>query len=266
MNRVLYCFKDGKTKVATFSYDDGKLADRRLVGMFNQYGLKGTFHLNAGLHDKDPDRIDKNEIKALYEGHEVAAHTLTHPTIERSPKEELVIEVMEDRRQLEAIVGYPVRGLSYPNGSYTLEIVEALKHMGIEYARVVGGHHTYKMPENYHLWQSTCHHNKEGLAHAEEFVALNKPQYLYMLYIWGHSYEFDRDENWDYMEKICQTLSGKEDVWFATNIEIVDYMNAIKQLKFNVERTMVMNPTAMALWLSVNGEIVKVPGGATISL
>ena len=54
--KVIYiCFPEGKHKVLTMSYDDGKLADRRLVSIFNHYGIKGTFHLNSGMHG--PERI-----------------------------------------------------------------------------------------------------------------------------------------------------------------------------------------------------------------
>ena len=257
--------KDGRHKAVTFSYDDGRTEDRRLVALFNQYGLKGTFHLNAGLMHME-DRVQPDEVKKLYEGHEVSAHSFTHPTIERSPKEEVIYEIMEDRRALEAMVGYPVRGMSYPNGSYSKEIIEMLPHLGIEYARKVGGHFTYQMPKNYHEWQATCHHNRDGLKYAKEFVELFKKQYIYLLYIWGHSYEFTNDDNWDYMEEICQTVAGKEDIWYATNIEIVDYMNAVKALKFNADRSQVLNPSATSVWLEVNGEAVEVPGGALMSL
>jgi len=260
MNRISYCFKDGKHKVVTFSYDDGRVEDRQLVGLFNKYDLKSTFHLNAGLLEMEA-RIGGDEIKNLYEGHEVSAHTYTHPTIERSPKEEVIFEIMEDRRCLEALVGYPVRGMSYPNGSYSNEIVEMLPHLGIEYARVVGGHHTYQMPRNYHLWQATCHHNKDGLKHAKAFVDLHKTQYLYMLYIWGHSYEFTNDNNWAYMEEICETVANQEDTWYATNIEIVDYTNAVKSLKYNAARTQVHNPSSQSVWLKVNDQPIEVIGG-----
>ena len=41
MIRLLY--PGGKTKALTFSYDDGKIHDRRLVKLFNTHGLKATF-------------------------------------------------------------------------------------------------------------------------------------------------------------------------------------------------------------------------------
>ena len=108
MKRVVATFPEGKFKVLTMSYDDGRTADRRLVEIFNRYGIKGTFHLNGGLIGQG-DRVTEEEIPELYAGHEVSAHTLTHPTIARCSKEQLVYEIMEDRKRLEGIVGYPVR-------------------------------------------------------------------------------------------------------------------------------------------------------------
>ena len=49
---IYTCFPGGKHKVLTMSYDDGKIHDRRLIALFNKYGIKGTFHINGnGLFD-----------------------------------------------------------------------------------------------------------------------------------------------------------------------------------------------------------------------
>ena len=42
-----HTFYGGKKRVVTFSYDDGNPLDERLIGLFNKYGVKGTFHLNG---------------------------------------------------------------------------------------------------------------------------------------------------------------------------------------------------------------------------
>ncbi len=60
-------FPEGKHKVFTLSYDDGKCADRRLIEIMNRYGVRGTFHLNAGLIGSQ-DRIPKDEIKDYMKG------------------------------------------------------------------------------------------------------------------------------------------------------------------------------------------------------
>lgn len=49
MNKVYKVFPGGKFKVLTFSYDDGKIEDRRLVKLFNKFNLKATFNLNTVL-------------------------------------------------------------------------------------------------------------------------------------------------------------------------------------------------------------------------
>ena len=53
MLKIYKAFPGGKHKVLTMSYDDGKIQDRRLVGIFNKYGIKGTFNVNSGLTDMD---------------------------------------------------------------------------------------------------------------------------------------------------------------------------------------------------------------------
>ena len=47
---------------------------------------------------------------------------MTHPTIERCPLVEVAQELLEDRKGLEKWTGQIVRGLAYPNGSYSEEI------------------------------------------------------------------------------------------------------------------------------------------------
>lgn len=262
---IYRCFPEGKFKVLTMSYDDGKIEDRRLVSIFNKYGIKGTFNINSGILD-DSERIKSEEFAELYNGHEVASHTYTHPTIARSPLTEVVKQIMQDRTQLESALGYPVRGLAYPNGSYNEEIIRMLPNLGIEYARVVGSTDGFAMPEDYMRWKATCHHNHNLLENAQKFVDLFKSQYLYMMYVWGHSYEFTMSNNWDIMEEFCERVGNRDDIWYATNIEIVDYMKVCDSLKFTAAGDYVYNPSAAAAYLSVGGEIVRVAGGEGIKL
>lgn len=265
MARVTVAFPGGKHKALTMSYDDGRAADRRLVEIFNRYGIKGTFHLNAGLMD-DGDRIRPEEARSLYAGHEISAHTLTHPTIERCPKETLIYEIMEDRKRLERITGYPVRGMSYPNGSHNRAIRELLPQLGIEYARVVPSTEQFGMPDDWHHWQPTCHHNRNLMQLAETFADLHKRQYLYLMYVWGHSYEFDQDGNWELMEQFCRFIGGRDDIWYATNIEIAAYMQAFERLQFAADCSFVRNPSAASVWLYADERLIEVPGGCTAGL
>ena len=100
--KVYTCFPGGKAKALTMSYDDGKVQDRRLIDIFNKYGIKGTFNLNYGQVGERP-RMTFEEMEGLYAGHEIATHTMTHPTIERCPLVEVAQELLEDIHQLQVL-------------------------------------------------------------------------------------------------------------------------------------------------------------------
>lgn len=266
IKKIYACFPGGKHKVLTMSYDDGKHEDRRLVELFNRYGIKGTFNVNSGL-EGDPVRIPQAEYRELYKGHEIACHTVSHPTIGRCPIELVAQEVLEDRKKLEEIMGYPVRGLAYPNGSESKEIRAMLPALGIRYGRVVGNTDGFAMPEDFLQWKATCHHDHNLLSLGQEFVDLHKKQYLYMMYVWGHSYEFTQNNNWEVMEEFCRLVGGRDDIWYATNIQIVDYMDVIKAAQYAADGSFVYNPCVQSLWLCVDDEkFVEVKGGQQVSL
>lgn len=261
MNKVYQCYPGGRHKALTLSYDDGKIQDRRLVELFNAHGLKATFHINAGLFE-DERRIKPEEFRALYQGHEVACHTLTHPTIARCPLPEVAQEVLGDRIALEKIMGVPVRGLSYPNGSLSQEIVDLLPLCGIRYSRVVGSSESFALPEDPYRWQATCHHNHRLLELGDQFVALRKKQYLYLMYVWGHSYEFDDRDNWQLMEEFCARMGHREDIWYCTNIAFMDAMDDWSRLQFAADNSFVFNPGIRDCWAQVNdGEPMRLPAG-----
>ena len=274
--KVYTCFPGGKAKALTMSYDDGKLQDERLVAIFNQYGIKGTFNINYELmrteeeEGKKPQypRLPMDRIKELYEGHEVATHTMTHPTIERCPLVEVAQEILEDRKNLERLTGGLVRGHAYPNGSYSEEIKQLFRQLGIAYGRVVESVPNYALPKDPMEWHPTCHHTDPELMQKAEFFAnFQKRQYLKLMYVWGHSYEFDDKDNWDVIEKFCEYMGGREDIWYATNIEIIDYMEAAKNLKFSADNESVYNPSAQSVWLQVDDKkIVEVKGGQFVDL
>lgn len=259
------CFPGGAHKALTLSYDDGKLYDKRLVEKFNEYGLKGTFHLNSGKFGTD-GVVSSSEVAVLYAGHEVSCHTVHHPFLEQTPAEQIVQEIMEDRIKLENIVEYPVRGLSYPFGTYSDQVVSLLPALGIEYARTIESHGRFDMPKDLFRWHPTCHHNKV-MEYASQFVALEeRPSHMALLYVWGHSYEFEDEGNWDLLDRLGEIVAGKQDIWYATNAEIVSYIQALKRLRFSADCRMVHNPSAQSVWVSINGVPIELTGGKLTSL
>lgn len=258
-------FPQGVTKALTLSYDDGREHDRRLVRILNEYGLKGTFHLNSSFLGNE-GYIEASEVATLFEGHEVSAHTIDHPFLEQSPMDQIVRELSQDREALESLVGYPVRGMSYPFGTYSDRVIQALPTLGIEYARTVASHGGFQMPNDFLQWHPSCHH-KNMLELADTFLQLEqRHSRMALLYVWGHSYEFENDNNWEILEQFGEKVKGRSDIWFATNAEIVAYMKAIENLRFSANCRIIHNPSAITVWLSVEGELVEVPGGQLIKI
>lgn len=265
-------FEGGKRKALTFSYDDGTIHDRKLVSLMNQYGMKGTFNLNSGLFgrkenlvingfDTDFSRIEAKEVKNLYEGHEVASHTLQHPSLTGLPRNMGAAEVLKDRHNLEELTGELIRGFAYPYGAYNEQVEEVLSACGIEYARTVHSTNGFELPADFLEWNPTCHHESPELMELlEGFCKANtwNPQ---VFYLWGHSYEFAQKDNWQLIEDFMKYVSAYKDrIWFATNIEIVDYVKAFRELKRSTDGRILYNPTGMTLWFEMNREIHCVRG------
>ncbi|SNX54665.1 polysaccharide deacetylase family protein [Thermoanaerobacterium sp. RBIITD] len=265
MNISFDYYHDGKRKALTMSYDDGQVFDRRLVEIFNKYGIKGTFNLNSGKFDTEP-YVSKEEIKELYRGHEVAVHSLNHPYLTLIPPEELVYQIMEDRKNLESLVGYHVRGMAYPYGDYNDIVLNSLTSFGIEYSRTVKSTKSFRIPNNFLEWHPTCHHDQNLLDKCKEFKNISEWEQMPLFYVWGHSFEFERNNNWREIEEFCKMVAYDESVWYATNIEIMDYVVAMRNLKFSVDRKIVFNPSSIPVWIGVDGEAMKINPGERVYL
>lgn len=250
-------FKDGKKHCVTFSYDDGNPADERLVKIFNDHNLKATFHLNSCRINFDA---------SLYEGHEISCHGTTHAALTALPAQNVHQEIWQNRVDLEKYAGYIVRGMSYAYGSYNSEMCNALKACGIVYSRTTKSTGFYAVPEDFLQWHPSCHHNNAEPI-VDRFLDLleTKPTPTpRLLYIWGHSYEFNNDDNWDLIERIADKLSNNDKIWYATNIEIYEYMQAIKSLSISADNSIVHNPSSQKVWFSHSGNEYAVEPGETI--
>ena len=266
-------YPQGLKKALTFSYDDGQIHDRRLVETLNRYGMKGTFHLNSGTLSTriSFDTLDtegfvtKNEIASLYKGHEIACHGVRHAWLTQLTKEQLLREIWEDRRALEQISGYPVCGMSYAFGVYCDEAIQVLKMTGIEYSRTVESTNKFTIPPDFLRWGPTCHHNDNVLDLAADFLYQSPYQKLSLFYVWGHSYEFDRDNNWDVIEEFCKRLAFNSEIWYTTNIEFVRYIRAVKSLVSDVDGSMIYNPSGLTVWVkAADSRILQISPGSMI--
>ncbi len=227
---------NNKKKALTFSYDDGVTQDIRLIEILNRYGLKGTFNLNSGLlggkgHlvrngvEVRHDKIAPEQVKTIYAGHEVAAHTLTHPLLPKAEEAEIIRQVEEDRIGLSALCGYEVVGMAYPCGgiNHDKRVEDIIrKNTGIKYARTIDESAVFDRQSDLFAFKPTVYHIEidKMFALGETFLALQteKPA---LFYVWGHAYEFDAWQFWDRFEDFCRMMSGHDDIFYGTNQEVL---------------------------------------------
>ncbi|MBE6810947.1 MAG: polysaccharide deacetylase [Ruminococcaceae bacterium] len=231
-------FKEsGKLKAITFSYDDAVTQDIELVELFNKYNLKSTFNVNSELLNTNNMlirenkrvahyKLHKSDVKGVYEGHEVAVHTLTHPHLPPLEEVEVIRQVEQDRLNLSEIVGYEVIGMAYPGGGVNNDdrVAEIIKNnTGVKYSRTITCNDSFDLQDNLYRFNPTVYHLHfdKMMEMGEKFINMSsdKPQ---IFYIWGHSYEFDYQS--DYLakfEEFLKLISNKDDIFYGTNKEVL---------------------------------------------
>ena len=233
---------NGKKKALTFSYDDGVDTDRRLAQIFDRYGMKCTFNLNGGklvtaqtqgapwkLNPKTPwknpdaliNRLPIEEMLKSYKNHEIAVHSYTHPHLESLSREECTKEIEQDIARLTEVFGYTPIGMAYPYGSYSDMVTEVLEEQGIRYARTTRTTHSFTLQSDLLRFHPTCHHKDAQLMTlAKQFIEAESEEPM-LFYVWGHSYEFAGDDNWDIIERFCEYMADRDDIFYGTNTEVL---------------------------------------------
>lgn len=256
-----FAFPDGKLKCLVMSFDDGSEHDRLLVDKLNKAKIVGTFHLNSARLGKraewlstelgyDTYFVTEKEIKDLYSGHEISSHTANHLGLNHQTDALIKSEVSTDITKLTKLVGKPVKGLAYPFGAFDNQTLKSLKDLEIKYARTTTSTQNFELPDtNFLILKPTCH--IFNAVNFGSFFANNNPKEMQLLNIWGHSYEFYN--NWELADAICNVLGNKDDIWYAKTIELVEYLEAIKQLKY--DKNTVFNPSKnISVWVKNKNE------------
>lgn len=267
-------FPDFKRKAVTLSYDDGVVYDRKLIEIMDKNGLKGTFNISSGRFGKEPGgrRLTKEEAYELYANspHEVAVHGFRHLSLAEVEQSVAVRDVIKDREELEEMFGRVIKGMAYANGSFDDKVVETLKTCGISYSRTVVSTEDFAVPEDWLRMPATCHHNNPRLMElAKRFVEAGNGRNYWvttplLFYLWGHSYEFNDNDNWEIIEEFAEYIGNREEIWYATNGEIYEYVQAFNRLQFSANGELIHNPSAMDVYLCHMGKNVLVPAGKTV--
>lgn len=277
MKELWMRFPGGLKKALTLSYDDGVEQDERLIGIMNRYGLKGTFNISSGLYLPEdrlfPEgqihrRLSREAALKLYKdcGQEIAVHALYHGDLPHLPASHALWQVLRDREQLENDFGRIIRGMAYPYGTVSDELAQTLKGCGMAYARTVESTHRFDIPTDWLKLPATCHHDDPLLMQLAQTFVSHESQRPWLFYLWGHSYEFEQHDNWHVIEEFAALLSGRKDVWYATNIGICDYVNAWRGMHMSADGRRMHNPSCLVLWLEADGQTHCIHPGETLVL
>lgn len=227
----------GKNKAITFSYDDGVTQDIKFIELLNKYGLKCTFNINSELLNKkgmlsyngtrvSHYKVHPEDIKDIYNGHEVAVHTLTHPNLTQCEENEIIRQVEQDRLNLSELAGYEVVGMAYPCGGVNNDdrVAKIIKEStGVKYSRTITSNGSFEIQDNLYRFNPTVHHINfdDMIKLGREFAEL-KTDTPKLYYIWGHSYEMDFEiDYWAKLEEFFKLISNKEDIFYGTNKEVL---------------------------------------------
>lgn len=254
-------FKNGKRKVLLISYDDGVTQDRKFIDLLNRYNLKGTFNLNSGKLNGEYN-VTSKEVNELYKGHEVAIHTVNHPYLETLNEDQVINEIIEDQKVLSNLVGYHVRGMAYPFGTYSKEVINVLQKLDIVYSRTVKNIEDFQVPNNFLTFHPTTHHNNQNLF--DLFDVFYKSNDSYVFTLWGHTWEFGTIEEWDRIEMFFSKVYEKEDIFSTTMIDFCNYVKAYNQLI--IKEGEVINPTNIDLWLLIDEKVIKIDSGNSFTI
>ena len=264
-------FPNFRQKALTLSYDDGVTADKRLIDIMSANGLKGTFNINSGkfAEERGGFRLTEEEAVELYSksGNEVAIHGVNHIPLTYIDDAMGINEIFKDRQNLERLFGKPIQGMAYANGVYSDEVVDMLKKCGVLYARTTKSTEAFEIPEDWMRLSTTCHHKNPRLMELAEAFLLEPMQRNFwtnrakLFYLWGHSYEFDYDNNWEVIENFAKRVGNRDDVWYATNMEIYEYVRAYKRLQFSSNEDFIYNPSNIDVYVDYFGKQVCVKAG-----
>lgn len=269
MNRYAFLrFPGFRRKALTLNYDDGTVYDEKMIEIMKAHGIKGTFNLDSAMFGQGR-RLTEEKVRELYlpNDMEIASHGANHLRPEDVTGAQFAMDVLKDREILEEITGAPVVGFAFAYGSRSDEVREFLRYTGTKYARGAADLGDLQLPENWLNITGTCRHrNPKLFEYCDNFLNLkeskvewnNYPRWFFM---WGHSYEFNDNENWDLLEQFCEKMGGHEDVWYVTTGEMYEYVAAYNALQFSVNRSSVYNPTVTDVYLFEGGKQVIAAAG-----
>ena len=270
-----FVYPDGNVKALIMSYDDGTVDDIKLIRLFDENNIVGTFNLNSGFlgttqvwPQKNGDTLvykylPEDSLTSVYKNHEIAAHSSTHKDFKNLKDEDILQEVETDIAALSKLTKRKIRSMAYPFGNSNQHIAKLISKTGLTNARTVGDTYTFNLPDTFLLWRPTCHDSK-ALGLLDKYLSLNNNT-LSVFLVWGHSWEFKDEKRWKEISNFCKQIGHRKDIWYVGCGEFIDYQLALNALI--TKNNSIVNPKGnKEVWFKQDGILKVLKPGESIKV
>ena len=222
----------------TTSWDDGHPLDFRVAELLAKFGLTGTFYIPMIA---EYETMAAARMRELSYDFEIGAHTMHHVELTEAPENEARREIADSKSWVEENTGSACTMFCPPRGKYSrrhLDLVQQAGFMGMRTVELMSvdfprqsaglavlpttlqahGHNMSAYVRNAlkrrslrNLW--FCLSHIPSLANGGDWAGQVRsllPQALGhggVFHLWGHSWEIEKNGQWQQLEEVFQLLS-----------------------------------------------------------
>jgi peptidoglycan/xylan/chitin deacetylase (PgdA/CDA1 family) len=180
----------------------------------------------------------------LDEKFEIGGHTLNHPNLDIVDVEYASREILDSKNYLENITGRKVSMFCYPSGRYNDNIKCIVKNSGFIGARTCGFNNFNGTKDKYEFHPTLYLSNASPMStfkmYAHNVISISSlmdwetraielfDKFLEhggIFHIWGHSWEFERKNEWDRLERTFKYISNRKNIKYLSNGEVIKYLS-----------------------------------------
>ena len=200
-------------------------------------------------------------MNLIYANHEIAVHGAFHKDFIKITKSEILEEIKTDLEVLIELTGRDIISMAYPFGNTNDTIAEIVSTTRITNARTVNDTYTFDLPNEFLIWNPTCHDSKV-LEYSDKYLRLNEST-LSLFYVWGHSWEFKDKKRWDAMVEFCNRIGKEKGIWSVGTGGYSEYLKALNNVEIHDGE--IYNPTDNpTVWVDLSNEVIKLESGQRI--
>jgi len=194
------------------SWDDGSEYDRRMADLLERYEIPAIFYIpnNCQLTVEDIEDLSERSF-------EIGGHTVSHyPDLKLLDDRTLEVEIKENKRWLEEIIGKKIKSFCYPRGRFDERVKKAVKKVGYKEARTVRVFNTgepidpFETDTTLHItYPRKEYDGRDVFKLARWYVSGYKLGYFKKIHFWGHSKEVNDRSEWNEVESLFKYIKEK---------------------------------------------------------